>query len=176
MHAHVKIEELSVSTGTLIFLSGKMGAGKSTLSVQLAQKYVAVLISEDEWLGSLYPAEIESFEDYLRYSSRLKPILKKHVQDILRSGVSVVMDFPANTKGQRSWFADLYAGCGATHKLVYVKASDELCLSHLQMRRETHPERAGFDTEAVFRQVTSYFQPPSNEEGFNVEVVERANA
>lgn len=153
-----------------------MGAGKSTKSHELAEHHEAIVLSEDEFLGALYPEEIASFEDYLKYSSRLRPIIKQHVQDILRSGVSVVMDFPANTKAQRSWFAEIYLGCGAPHKLVYIKASDELCLSQLQKRRQTHPERARFDTEAVFRQVTSYFQPPTNDEGFLIEVVERENA
>jgi len=35
--------------GTLIFFCGKMGAGKTTQSLRLAQELNAVLISEDEW-------------------------------------------------------------------------------------------------------------------------------
>lgn len=162
--------------GTLIFLSGKMAAGKSTLSRELTDEYEAVLLSEDEWLAGLYPDEIRSFHDYLKYSSRLRPILKKHVQNVLRSGVSVVMDFPANTRAQREWFKGIFAECDAPHKLVYVEASDETCLNQLEMRRTTQPERANFDTEAVFRQVTSYFQPPSADEGFSIKLVAKGNA
>lgn len=161
--------------GTLVFLSGKMAAGKSTISRNLANEYDAILLSEDEWLAALYPKEIESFEDYLKYSSRLKPVLKKHVQDILRSGVSVVMDFPANTRAQREWFMGIFAECNAPHRLVYIEASDETCLNQLKMRRKAQPERANFDTEAVFRQVTRYFQPPSADEGFIIEVLTNGN-
>lgn len=46
-----------------------MGAGKSTKSKQIAQDKHAVLLSEDEWLSSLYPNQIESFEDYLKFSA-----------------------------------------------------------------------------------------------------------
>lgn len=150
-----------------------MGAGKSTISWELARQHRAVLLSEDEWLTALYPDEICCFDDYLKLSSRLRPVLKGHVQSLLLSGVSVVMDFPANTRAQRSWFMDIYAGCGAQHKLVYVEASDETCLKQLELRRKAQPERANFDTESVFRQVTSYFQPPSEDEGFDIDVVPR---
>jgi hypothetical protein len=35
------------------------------------------------------------------------------------------------------------------------------------------PERAKFDTEEVFQQVTSFFEEPSAEEGLNIKPIER---
>jgi len=158
---------------TLIFFCGKMGSGKSTLSREIADQKGALLLSEDEWLQTIYPDEIENFEDYIKYSSRLKPLLKQHVQNILNAGISVVMDFPGNTEKQRTWFKEIYAENNFPHKLIYLEASDNLCLKQLKERRNTYPERAQFDTEDVFHQVTSYFQPPSKHECFNVEMVSR---
>lgn len=97
--------------GTLIFFCGKMGAGKSTLSHEIASKEEAILLSEDEWLKNIYPDEIGDFEGYIKYSSRLKPIMKQHIQNILASGISVVMDFPGNTQSQRAWFKEIYKEC-----------------------------------------------------------------
>ena len=77
------------SNGTLISFCGKMGSGKTTLSFKVANSSEAIRLSEDEWLAALYPSEIEVFGDYIKYSSRLKPLLKLHVRDILISGVSV---------------------------------------------------------------------------------------
>ena len=57
--------------GTLIFFCGKMGAGKSTLSQELASERRAVCISEDQWLAALFPQEIQNFGDYLKFSARL---------------------------------------------------------------------------------------------------------
>ena len=159
--------------GTLIFLCGKMGAGKSTLSHILAGEYNAILLSEDEWLAAFYPEEIKTFDDYIKYSARPKEILKKHVQNILNSGVSVVMDFPGNTKKQRLWFKEIFSEHGIPHKLVYIEASDQLCLKQLDQRKKDYPERAHFDNESIFRQVTRYFQPPAEDEGFNIEGVKR---
>lgn len=150
-----------------------MGSGKSTLSHKMVSKEDAILISEDEWLKTIYPNEIMNFEDYLKYSSRLKLIIKPHVQNILNSGISVVMDFPGNTEKQRMWFKEIYIEYGFPHKLMYIEASDSLCIKQIKKRVKTNPERAQFDTEDVFHQVTSYFQPPSEHECFAIEVVHR---
>lgn len=157
--------------GTLIFFCGKMAAGKSTRSVQLADEMNTVLLSEDQWLSSLYPDQIHSFDDYLKYSAQIKPLLEFHVQNILNTGTSVVMDFPANTATLRTWFLQLCAAINAPHKLVYLQQTDEQCLSHLAQRRITNPERAAFDTEAMFHQVTRFFEEPEQHEGLVVELL-----
>ncbi len=161
--------------GTLIFFCGKMGSGKSTKAIALANEYDAILLSEDEWLSAIYPEEIKVFDDYIKYSSRLKSLLKKHVQNLLNSGISVVMDFPANTYNQRAWFKEIFSEDKIPHKLYYLEASDALCLKQIKQRRKTEPNRADFDTEAVFDRVNSYFQPPTEAEGFNLQIVRREN-
>ncbi|BAU64754.1 hypothetical protein STA3757_21290 [Stanieria sp. NIES-3757] len=161
--------------GTLIFFCGKMGAGKSTKAIALAKEYNAILLSEDDWLEALYPEEIKVFDDYIKYSSRLKPLLKKHVQNLLNSGISVVMDFPANTHNQRAWFKEIFSEYEIPHQLYYLEASDELCLKQIEQRRKISLNRADFDTEQVFHEVNSYFQPPTEEEGFSIQIVKREN-
>ena len=157
-----------MNIGTLIFFCGKMGAGKSTLSKQVAAKRNAVLISEDEWLAALYPGEISTFDEYLRCSKRLKPLVQSHVENILRAGTNVVMDFPANTKGQRGWFKQLISNAGSPYELYYLKASDELCLKQIAQRQVEQPERAIFDTETMFNQVNKYFEIPHESEGLKI--------
>ncbi len=161
--------------GTLIFFCGKMGSGKSTKAIELANEYDAILLSEDEWLSAIYPEEIKVFADYIKYSARLKPLLKKHVQNLLNTGISVVMDFPGNTYNQRAWFKEIFAEHKIPHKLYYLEASDALCLKQIAQRRRINPTRADFDTENVFYQVNNYFQPPTEDEGFNIQIVKREN-
>ena len=153
--------------------SGKMGAGKSTKSKQVSQDRNAVLISEDEWLSTLYPNQITTFEDYLHCSSILKPLVKAHVVNILRTGTDVVMDFPANTVNQRKWFKELIFEANAPNELIYLNLSNEICLKQIEKRRIECPERAIYDTESMFNEVTKYFQEPEKSEGFNIRVVER---
>ncbi len=157
--------------GTLLFFCGKMGAGKTTHSVRLAREIGAVLISEDEWLAKLYPQDIADFNDYLKFSTRIKPLLKTHIQNILQTGVSVVLDFPGNTRSQRTWFLQICHEIGAAHRLIYLNISDQKCLQQLGQRRNTAPERAAFDTEEMFHQISSYFQKPDASEGLVIETL-----
>lgn len=159
--------------GTLIFFCGKMGAGKSTHSKKIGSERNAVLISEDAWLESLYPNQISTFEDYLTFSGQMKPLVKSHVANILKTGTNVVMDFPANTFSQRLWFKELISEAGCPHELIYLKTSDALCIMQIARRRIEQPARATFDTEAMFHHVTKYFQEPSQHEGFNIIVAAR---
>ena len=150
-----------------------MGAGKSTLSKQVSKDRNAVLISEDEWLSTLYPNQITSFDEYLHYSAILRPLVKVHVTNILTTGTDVVMDFPANTINQRKWYKKLVSEANAQNILIFLDVSNDICLKQIAQRRIEQPERASFDTEEVFHHVTGFFEEPSADEGFNIKIVER---
>ncbi len=145
-----------------------MGAGKSTKSKALSVEKNAVLLSEDDWLASHYPNQINSFDDYLKFSAIIKLFVKSHVQQILATGTNVVMDFPANTARQRAWFKQLCSEIGCEHEMIFLDLSNEQCLSQIAKRRNEQPERAQFDNEATFNHVTSFFEPPLESEGLNI--------
>lgn len=159
--------------GELIFFCGKMGAGKSTKSSAMAQDSNAVLLSEDEWLESVYPNKVRSLDDYIKYSNQLKPQLKKLVQSILMTGTDVIMDFPANTISQRDWFREIFSEIDAQHCMVFIDVPNEICLEQIDKRRIEQPERATTDTVEVFEAVTKHFVAPTPEEGFSITKVER---
>ena len=156
------------TNGKLTFFCGKMGAGKSTCSKRLTNDNQAVLISEDEWLSAHYPDQIKNFEDYLTYSALIKPFVKSHVQNILKTASNVVMDFPANTKKQRQWFKGIVTETGCEHELIFLDLSDEQCLIHIARRRIEQPQRAQFDNKEVFYHVTQFFEAPTESEAFNI--------
>ncbi|MDW3095526.1 MAG: ATP-binding protein [Gammaproteobacteria bacterium] len=160
-----------MKTGELIFFCGKMGAGKSTESMVIAQVKNAVLLSEDEWLESLYPNKVRSLDDYINYSSLIKPQIKKLVQSILKTGTDVVMDFPANTITQREWFKGIFSEIDAAHTIVYIDVPNTVCLERITKRRAEQPERAATDTVEIFEAVTKYFVAPEEHEGFNIRSV-----
>jgi predicted kinase len=164
-----------MNKGVLIFFCGKMGAGKTTKSLQVSHERNAVLLSEDEWLASIYPDSIQTLEDYIKYSGRLKPQMKKLTQSILAAGTNVVMDFPANTISQRGWFKSIFSEIQAPHELIYINQPDDICLGQIAKRRIEQPERAATDTEEMFELVTKYFVAPTPGEGFKTTVI-MANA
>ena len=158
----------------LIFLCGKMAAGKSTLAKELAERDHAILIVQDQFLDSLYPDEILDISGFVKYSTRLKNALEPHVSALLAKGVTVVLDFPGNTKAQRAWFRGMIERANVEHELHFVDASDAVCKRQLEDRSKHLPPGSPWTTDAEFEAVTAYFQPPSSEEGFNVVRHERA--
>ncbi|CAA0354573.1 Cell division protein ZipA [Alteromonas alvinellae] len=163
-----------MNKGTLTFFCGKMGSGKSTKAREIAQKNNAVLLSEDEWLASVYPNKISSLNDYIEYSNLLKPQIKKLVQSMLSAGTNVVMDFPANTLSQRDWFRSIFSEIEAPHNLIYIDLPNADCLKQIEKRRKEQPERSATDTPDMFEQVTKYFMAPIPDEGFNLIAVAKS--
>src|SRR3954470_12555337 len=88
----------------LVFLCGKMAAGKSTLARDLADRENAILLAQDDFLDKLFPGEIMDIAGFVKCSSRLNDALAPHICALLAKGISVVLDFPANTTRQRAWF------------------------------------------------------------------------
>lgn len=158
----------------LFFLCGKMAAGKSTLARDLAEREDAVLLVQDELLDHLYPNEITDIAAFIKCSSRLKHALEPHIAALLSKGISVVLDFPANTREQRAWFRGIFERANVDHELHFVDASDALCKSQLKSRSKNLPPESAWTTDAEFEAITAYFQPPSEDEGFNVVRHERA--
>ena len=152
----------------LIFLCGKMAAGKSTLSRQLAERHQAVLLVQDEFLARLYPGEIVDIPGFVKYSARLKEALAPHILALLAHGMTVVLDFPGNTLSQRAWFRQLFEAAQAPHELHFVDTPDELCKRQLQQRSQHMPPGSPWTTDTEFDAITAYFQAPAPEEGFNV--------
>ncbi len=154
-------------TPMLHMVCGKIGAGKSTLAQRLAQAPATVLISEDAWLDALYPGEIRELADYVRASGRLKKAMADHVGALLAAGVSVVLDFPANTASNRAWARGIFERAGAAHTLHFLDVPDAVCKARLHARNASgeHPFAT---TEAQFDLITSHFAAPSHEEGFHV--------
>lgn len=152
----------------LYFMCGKMAAGKSTFAKQLAQDQNAVLLVQDDFVAALFPGEIQDISSFVKYSNRLKHALAGHICDLLSRGISVVLDFPANTRNQRQWFRHLFEQASVEHELHYIDASDDLCKRQLRQRSEALPAGSAWTTEAKFDAITAYFQAPADDEQFNV--------
>ena len=161
-------------TAKLYFMCGKMAAGKSTCAKQLARDHNALLLVQDELVAALFPGEIQDIPSFVKYSGRLKDALSSHICDLLSRGVSVVLDFPGNTRNQRRWFRDLCERTSVEHELHYIDASDDLCKRQLRQRSEALPAGSAWTTDAEFDLITAYFQAPADDEHFNVVRRERA--
>jgi predicted kinase len=159
----------STHAPTLYLLCGKIGAGKTTLARSLASRPATLLVSEDHWTSHLFADDLKTIEDYGRLSARLRAAMGPHIVDILRHGLSVVLDFPANTVRQRSWMRSLITDANAAHELHWLDIPDAVCMERLRNRNAggEHPFQV---SDAEYAQFTSYFVPPGADEGFRLVV------
>lgn len=152
---------------TLHFMCGKVASGKSTLTKTLGCAPGTVVLVEDEWLVALFAEEMASISDYVRCAARLEAAMGPHVVSLLRSGVSVVLDFQANTLARRAWMRSLFEASQAAHVLHFLDTPDAVCKARLRARNAGggHPFSV---TDAQFEQLSRHFVPPYPEEGFNM--------
>ena len=158
---------MSAELPRLHLLCGKAASGKSTLSAELALAPSTIVLVEDDWLSSLYGDQMKTLADYVTCSEKLKLVMKPHAVSLLQSGLSVVLDFQANTLETRRWMREIIVESGAEHTLHYLDASDAECKRRLKLRNLSgaHPFEV---TEAQFERLVQYFVPPREEEGFNI--------
>ncbi|HDT3624256.1 TPA: ATP-binding protein [Morganella morganii subsp. morganii] len=151
------------SSATLHFLCGKIASGKSTLAQQLVRGQQAVLLSEDTWLAALYPGQITQLADYIEKSRLLKSALELHLVTLLQKGITLVLDFPANTPEQRQWLKGLAEQAGCSYCCHVLNVSDEECKRRLAARNLSGENP--FTTSAEqFDLITAHFSYLSEEE------------
>jgi predicted kinase len=134
----------------------------------LAARENAILFVQHDFLDALFPGEITDIPGFVKCSSRLKKALTPHVCALLSKGISVVLDFPGNTKPQRAWSRELIEHANVEHELHFVDVPDALCKSQLRDRSKGLPAGTPWTTDADFEAINAYFQPPSGDEKFNV--------
>ncbi|WP_417668937.1 AAA family ATPase [Roseibium sp.] len=156
-----------MTIGHLHLLAGKIAAGKSTLANELAKTPGTVLMSEDVWLSTLFGPEMASIKDYVRCSARLRDVMAPHVIDLLKAGVSVVLDFPANTPETRRWMKQVVDASGCHHTLHFLNMPDAVCKARLQDRNAVGGHEFTVSDEQ-FEAITRHFVAPSPDEGFQV--------
>lgn len=152
---------------TLHMLCGKIASGKSTLASKLGSLDGTVLIAEDDWLDALFSDQMLSASDYVRCTSNLRSIMGPDITSLLNAGVSVVLDFPANTVENRDWMRGILEATKASHQLHVLDVPDEVCQARLRERNAQgdHPFAV---TEEQFRRFSEHFVAPSPAEGFNL--------
>lgn len=159
--------DLPSAKPVLHLLCGKIAAGKSTLSATLAQQPGTLMISEDSWLAQLYGDQMQSVADYVHCAQKLKNAITPHLIALLQHGVSLVLDFPANTLASRAWMLDISKQAGAENQLHYLDVPDEICKARLHARNTggTHDFSV---TDEQFTLITRHFVAPDVSEGLNI--------
>jgi predicted kinase len=152
---------------TLHLFCGKIASGKSTLARRLGEAEGSILLSEDFLMATLYPGEIVTLQDYVRCAARLREAIGPHIVELLRKGVSVVLDFQANTPPTRAWMRSLFEAAGVDHRLHLLQTDEAVCRDRLALRNASGEHQYQV-SEADFDLFNSYVTAPTADEGFHV--------
>lgn len=160
---------MAQSTPTLHLICGRIAAGKSTLARTLSQPAQVICIQEDDWLATLFGDQMTSVQDYVEVSTKLRGIMAPHITQLLEAGVSVVLDYHANTLENRTWMRACADKAGADTLLHLLEVDEETSWQRLQQRNAsgTHPFQT---SRAQFLQISKHYCPPKPEEGFVIQI------
>jgi len=113
---------MTTSEARLILTCGLPGAGKTTVARQLAADRGAVRLTKDEWLWALGSTPWDA-----PTQEKVGHELWRLAQDILRLGLSVVLDFGLWARSERDEMRFVARDLGVGVELHYVDATaDEL--------------------------------------------------
>ncbi len=158
---------MSTKSPVLHLLCGKIAAGKSTLAAELSNNSDTVLLSEDDWLSTLFEDQMQTIPDYVRCSAKLRQVMGPHVVQLLNAGLSVVLDFPANRIDNRAWMRGLLAQTQADNRLHVLTVPEDVRRKRFEARNAQgdHPFSVSDEQYAA---MSGYFQDPTEDEGFTI--------
>jgi predicted kinase len=154
---------------TLHCFVGKAGAGKTTFARQLAATERAIVLCEDEWMSKLADP-IEYLDQYLAAARRIRSVMGPLAIDLLKLGMSVVLDFAGNTSRERAWVRSIFETARAQHVLHILDVDDATCRRRVRQRNELQPPGVFFGvvTDQQLDEVNRFFEPPLADEDFRM--------
>ena len=160
--AHLVAELLdydSVSNARLILTCGLPGTGKTALATQLAADRSAVRLTKDEWLWALGSTPWDE-----RTREKVEQQLWCLTQEILRLGLSVVLDFGLWARIERDEMRNAARGLGVGVELHYLDVPTEELWRRIEARNSEPPWNSYPIRRADLDGWVSIFQAPDSAE------------
>ena len=147
----------------VFLIVGNTGAGKSTYSAQLADRENAIVFSVDEWMKTLFTADIP---EPLLYSWALERTQRCETQQlseslkILSKGISIILDLGFFSRSQRERVQDFCRDHGIVFETHFLDVDMETRWERVNHRNETKPETYQFEvSREIFEFCETIFEP-----------------
>ena len=144
-----------MSKARLILTCGLPGSGKTALAAQLAAERNAVRLTKDEWLWAL---DSTPWDEPTR--EKVEHQLWRLAQEILRLGLSVVLDFGLWARIERDEMRSAARGLGVGIELHYLEVPTEELWRRIEARNSKPPWDGNPIRRADFDAWVRVFQPP----------------
>jgi len=152
-------------TPEVILICGKIGSGKTTFARRLLKERPAVLLSCDELMLTLFGQQLGDRHDEV--VRRTKDYLLNQSLEILKTGVSVILDWGFPTRREREETIAFFARRGFSCQGHYITASDEVLFENLRRRNLAvlaGTENAYYIDEAILQKFKDVFEEPDDTE------------
>lgn len=149
----------------LYLVVGLPGAGKTTYAQKLEEETGVVRFSPDEWHIFLFGDDFHQVEQEVHDSrhDRVEELMWKVGQDLLRKGISVILDFGFWVEEQREEKRLEAAALGAGTKVCFLDTPLEELLRRLKARSaQNRDDVFATITEEDMRAWAALFEPPVN--------------
>jgi len=123
-----------VKEARLMLTCGLPGAGKTTLARQLAADRGAVRLTKDEWLWALGPTPWATTTQ-----AKVNHELWQLAQQILRLGLSVVLDFGASLRSERDEMRSVARSLGVGVELHFLDVPVDELWRRIEARNSEPP-------------------------------------
>jgi predicted kinase len=157
---------------------GFIGAGKTTFARRLEQETGAVRFTKDEWMVRIF-GNTPPKDKFEEYDDRMASLATDMALKCLAAGMNVIIDEGFWTKEHRDEIRGKVNNVGAVPKLYYIEAPFEIMKERTLKRSESPPVDSYVIDEESFRHYWKFFQPPGNEEKFelvNQDAIEKMNS
>ena len=142
-HMNEAVRELQAGEApTLFLIVGLPGSGKTVRARELAAERGALQLTPDAWMLSLFGQEDrhQTRPDGKRWL--LEGRLVALAIDVLRLGVSVVLDFGLWSRDERSALRWIAGSVGASCEVVYLPVERHVQWSRIQARWKNTPDQS----------------------------------
>jgi predicted kinase len=143
----------------LMLTCGLPGAGKTTLATQLAAERHAVRFTKDEWMWALGSSPWDAATQ-----AKVERELWQLAQEILRLGLSVVLDFGLWARIERDELRTAARTIGVGVELHYVAAPIDELWRRIDARNSEPPWASAPITRAHLDEWATIFQAPDDAE------------
>lgn len=149
----------------IYFITGPIGAGKSTYSRKLAAETNGIIFSIDDWMVKLYGSDMPLPIDLnwvLPRVERCEELIWATAVSVVQAGVSVILDLGLMKARQRQRFINLGDELGLDSALHYVSAETALRLERVLQRNREKCATFSFEVNPLmFHFMDSEFEIPS---------------
>lgn len=159
---------ITAMSGRLHLLYGLSGSGKSTLARTLQEQGPAVRFTLDEWMLRLHPELSIENPSYGERAEVVRALIWSVAEQVLRSGVDVVLDWNSWSRVRRTWARERAETVGAEVVLHRLSTSLEESTRRAKQREQSGAAFSHRITFEANQHLTGLLEEPTAGEGLTI--------